>query len=255
MGIKVKDITFTAIDALSFKISGYTKDIEEYKEGTKIKALKAPNGLHLTLGLAVEVDRNWYIINSIKVDSRFKSTTYILSMADRTKSSTFLMPMIGGDRSLYFWESLFVNCHLYLEDDVYHMALVYRFSSDPLFVKFEQTIKQFESFVKILDPDPHYVVFVLKVPKTQTTNFKKFMKGKYSKLSARYKDAIEDFHNFSPTGTIMQVLHKLAPRKKLLESLLDCELTDDAELLSIIDLEKEILNMENYIKKTKYIGL
>ena len=61
MGIKVKDITFTAIDALSFKISGYTESIKEYTEGTKIKALKAPNGLHLTLGLAVEVDRNWYI--------------------------------------------------------------------------------------------------------------------------------------------------------------------------------------------------
>jgi|TARA_B110000908_G_scaffold28984_1_gene34066 hypothetical protein len=253
MGIKVKDITFKAIDALSFKISGYTEGIKEYKEGKQIKELKGPDGLHLSLGLAVEVDRNWYIINSIKVDNRFKNTTYILSMADRTKSSTFLMPMIGGDRSLYFWESLFVNCHLYIEEDVYHMALVYRYSSDPLFLKFEQTVRKFESFVKILDPDPHYVVFILNVPKKQARNFQKFMKGKYSKLSARYKDAIEDFHNFSPTGTIMQVVHKLAPRKKLLEGLLGCTLEDDSELMSIINLEKEILNMEKYIKKTKTI--
>jgi hypothetical protein len=253
MGLDINDITFKAVNALSFRVSGQTDSITEYKEGTVIKALKGPEGLHLTLGLAVEVDRHWYIINSIKADKRFKNTTYLLSMADRTKSTTFLMPMIGGNRSLYFWESLFVNCHLYVEDSVYHMALVYRFSSDPLFVKFEQTVRKFESFVKVLDPDPNYVVFILKVPEGQATNFRKFMKGKYSLLSARYKDVIEDFHDFSPTGTIMQVLHKLAPRKKLLENLLNCDLADDSELLSIIDLEKEILNMEHYIKKTKTI--
>ena len=253
MGIKVKDITFKAINALSFRVGGYTEDIKEYKEGKTIKALKGPKGLHLTLGLAVEIEKHWYIINSIKVDKRFKKTTYILSMADRTKSSTFLMPMIGGDRSLFFWESLFVNCHLYLENNVYHMALVYRYSSDPLFLKFEQTVKKFESFVKALDPDPHYVVFILNVPKKQTRNFKKFMRGKYSKLSARYKDAIEDFHAFAPTGTIMQVVHKMEPRRKLLEGLLGCTLEDDSELMSIITLEKEILNMEQYIKKTKTI--
>jgi hypothetical protein len=255
MGIKVKDPSYTIIDALSFRVGGNTKGFTTVKEDGKIKALKGPNGIHLTLGIAIEVGKNWYIVNSIKEDTKSRNPSYILSMADKTKSTTFLMPMIGGDRSLFFWETLFVNCHLYLENDVYHMALVYRFSSDPLFVKFEQTVKKFESFVKTIDPDPGYVVFILKVPQNQTRNFKKFMKGQYSKLSQKYKDTIESFHEFHPNGTIMQVLGKKKSRKDVLEKILGCELDEGSELLSIIDLDKELLNMEKYIKKTKYIGL
>lgn len=255
MGVKMTEIKFAIINALSFKLSGYTKDLIIHKKGGKIKSIQDKEGLHLTLGLVVEVQKRWYIINSIKEERIGTNVSYILSMADRTKSSLFLMPMIGGDRSLFFWETLFVNCHLYKEEDVYHMALVYRFSSDPLFVKFEQTVKKFESFVKTMDPDPGYVVFILKVPPKQIRNFKKFIKGQYSKFSMRYKNAIETFHNFKPDNTIMQVLNKSAERKELLEKMLDCTLEDDSELLSIIDLEKELLNMEKYIKQTKHIGL
>ena len=101
MGIKVKDPSYTIIDALSFRIGGNTKGFTAIMEEGKIKALKGPDELHLTLGLAVEVDKNWYIVNSIKEDSKSRNQSYILSMADRTKSTTFLMPMIGGEIDRY----------------------------------------------------------------------------------------------------------------------------------------------------------
>lgn len=255
MGIKSKELIFTPVDALSFRITGGTSTLEPHKSEDIIYALEGPEGLHITLDLAVEVKRHWYIVNSIKEEIIGNVVSYKLSMAERTKSSTFLMPMIGGDRSLFFWNSLFVNCHLYKEDDKYYIALVYRFSSDPLFIKFEQAVKKFESFSKVLDPDPTYVVFILNIPVKQKRNFNKFMKGLYSQMSQRYKDQIIEFHNFNLKGVTAQVLYKQKARRKFLEDLLECDLPEDSELLSIIDMSREMLNMDKYIRKNKYIGL
>ena len=66
MGIKSKELIYTPVDALSFRITGGTSILEPHKSENVIHALEGPDGLHITLDLAVEVKRHWYIVNSIK---------------------------------------------------------------------------------------------------------------------------------------------------------------------------------------------
>ena len=119
MGIKSKELIFTPVDALSFRITGGTSTLEPHTSENIIYSLEGPEGLNITLDLAVQVKKHWYIVNEIQEEIIGNVVSYKLSMANRTKSSTFLMPMIGGDRSLFFWNSLFVNCHLYYKVNVY----------------------------------------------------------------------------------------------------------------------------------------
>ena len=39
------------------------------------------------------------------------------------------MPMLGGGRKLFFWNKLFLNCFIKIEDDKYCIALLYHFST------------------------------------------------------------------------------------------------------------------------------
>ena len=79
------------------------------------------------------------------------------------------------------------------------------------------------------------------------TNFEKFKQGKYSKLTDAYKLKILDFHNMAADSTLAQILFKSTSRKKELEVKLDAELPDNSELLSIIDIDKETLDLKYYI--------
>ena len=77
----------------------------------------------------------------------------------------------------------------------------------------------------------------------------------YSQMSQRYKDQIIEFHDFNLKGVTAQVLYKQKARRKFLEDLLECDLPENSELLSIIDMSSEMLDMNKYIRKNKYIGL
>ena len=65
-------------------------------------------------------------------------------MFKRTKSSTFILPMLGGNRKLFLWNKLFVNAHL----DGKNITLVYRNSNDILFEKFVDALKTFKNLIE-----------------------------------------------------------------------------------------------------------
>jgi len=199
------------------------------------------------LGDTVTVKNKPYKINSISKSIVGKKLVYNLSSASLTKSSMFVLPMLGGERRLFMFDSLFVNCFISSEKYKNKIILVYRFSGKGVFLKFEQALKQFRGFVDTFDPSPHFVAFVFDVPDTHKENYVRFLNGRYSKLSPEYKDKILDFHDFEIDGQLAQILFKSNKRRLKLETELGIELDDNAEVYSVMNEEEEMFNPETYI--------
>ena len=246
MAVKSKELIYTPIDALSFRISGGTYALTPIKENNIITSLNKDDSPLFTLGLTVEIKKRKYKINVIEEFIYNNKAYYTISIAKRTKASTFLLPMLGGRRNLYFWNSLFLNCFIKTDEDEDCIALLYRWSSDPLYLKFEKALSKFRSFRRRYDPSPNLVMFVFNIPKKYIRNYNKFINGQYSKLSKSYKFAILEFHDKDLGDTVGQVLFKAERRKNILERKLGEKLPEDSELLSIIDVNAETYNSEMY---------
>lgn len=247
MAVKCKQLVYTPTSPLTFRISGGTKVLTAHKDSDgNITALEGPDGLHLNVGLKTKIKRLKYKINIIEEVWTKSTLSYDLHIDKRTKSSIFLLPMFGGTRNLFMWNQLFMNCFLKIDDGKPCIQLLYRFSGDPLFLKFEQALSKFKSFVRKEDPDDGFVLFTFKVPDRQARNYKKFIAGQYSKFSKLYKMTLLEFHDFDVDGLIGQVIFKSSSRKVELEAKLGCNLPEDSELLSIVDVEKETFNPEKY---------
>ena len=168
-------------------------------------------------------------------------------MAKRTKSSTFIIPMLGGGRRLFFWTRLFLNCFIRTSQDKWCIALLYRWSGDPLFLKFEKALSHFRDFDRMYDPTNNTVLFIFNIPDAFKKDFTKFLKGEYSKLSEQYKIDILRFHNQSIDSEVGQILYQDPERRIRMEEELGVKFAKDTELLSIMDIENETLNIKNYV--------
>ena len=223
MAVKCKDLVYTQINALSFKISGATHLLTPNKKDGIIQSLEGPDGLMFPLGLTLEIKKRKYKVNLIKEILINKVNYYTVSIDKRTKSSTFVMPMLGGHRDLYFWNKLFINCFIATE-----------------------ALSKFKNFRRRYDPNPDYVMFVFDVPNKHIKNYKNFINGKYSKFSSDYKFDVLEFHDKELDNELGQILFKSEKRKKEMEHKLDITLPKNSELLSIIDIEQETYNPEIY---------
>ena len=244
--MKCKELTYTPVNALTFKITGGTKSITPHKVNSIIQSLESPDGIIQTLGVRADIKGIKYKANIIEEKWRNKILTYEVSCAKRTKSSIFVLPMLGGNRNLYFWNQLFLNCFIATEEDKDCIVLAFRFSSDPLFIKFEKALTKFRTFIRKEDPHPGFVYFVFNIPPKYYTDYYKFINGKYSELSKLYKINLLEFHNFDVDSMIGKVIFKAPERKQELEKKLGCILETNSELLSIIDISKETFNPEIY---------
>lgn len=244
--MKCKELIYTPINALSFRITGGTDLLTPNKKNNIIESLESPDGTIFSLGLTLEIKKRKYKVNLIEETIINKTKYYTISIAKRTKSSIFIMPMLTGNRNLFFWNRLFVNCFIATEEEKDCIALLYRWSSDPLYLKFEKALSKFSYFRRRYDPSPNYVMFIFDVPKKQVRNYNKFIKGKYSKFSKSYKIDILDFHDADIEDEIGQILCKSDKRRRAMENRLDTILPEDSELLSIIDVKNETYNSETY---------
>ena len=104
MAIKCKELVYTPINALSFRVTGGVKTLTAHEVNGQIQSLEGPKGLNISLGLTLEIKNIKYKVNIIEKAFAGKTTYYKVSMAKRSKSSTFVMPMLSGNKSLYFWE-------------------------------------------------------------------------------------------------------------------------------------------------------
>ena len=63
-----------------------------------------------------------------------------LMTAALNTSSIMALPLLGGTRELFMWDKLFVNAFVETESFDTGIALLYRYSSLPIFTKFESAL-------------------------------------------------------------------------------------------------------------------
>lgn len=246
------ELIYTPVNALTFKITGNTLCLKPvYNDKKHIVALKGPEDISIDLGLTVLVRKLKYKVNIIEripneILSISNKVEYHISIAKRTKASTFLTPMLPGTKKLYFWNKLFLNCFIGTDEDDRCIALLFRWSSDLRFIKFEKLLSTFKMFRRRYDPNPHLVMFVFDIPKGYGKDYRAFTTGKYSKMSREYKIDILDFHDADIQDEIGQIIFKSSKRRELLEEKLGAILPEDSELLSILDTKIEIYDPKIY---------
>jgi len=247
MGIKCKEVIFNPKAPLYFIISGGTHSINPQYNNDEIVSLAMPDNYFITLGDTIRIKDEPYKINIISKVLDGSAITYQLKTAERTKSSIFILPMLSGSRHLFLYDSHLINAFIGYKDIKDHIILLYRWSEDPLFAKFDLALKKFPTFVKSFAADPQHSVYIFSIPDAHLEHFKLFKKGKYSKLEDEFKLKILDFHNMSVDSALSKILFKANDRKEELEKKLDAELPEDSELLSIINLETEVLDLNYYL--------
>lgn len=250
MPVKCKEVLISQNDALTLRITGGTSTIKSHSVDGKIQSLEMPGDYFISVGTVVHSGKTKkipYPVNKITKTSINSVVTYNLHVAARNKSSLFIMPMLTGKRNLFFYNKLLMNCFIGTPDHPNCIALLYRWSGDPLFLKFEQALKKFRSFKCSYDPSPFHVMFIFEVPHDQQENYNKILEGKYSKITPDYKSQILEFHGFEENGELGQILYKSPKRKARLESALGVDLPKDSELYSVMDLKEETFNYKTYI--------
>ena len=160
----------------------------------------------------------------------------------KNKSSEFLLPMLGGNKTLFMYNSLLKNCYAGTNEDKNCIVLVYKYSDSLLFNKFERAIIKLRSFKKAFDLRK-YTIFIFKIPTYYKKEYKHFMDGKYSKFSLEYKLQILGFHEQEIEDRLGQILFKCEDLKNKLEYELDEILPEDSELYSILNMKQEIFNL------------
>lgn len=245
--------TLTPQNGRSVRLSGGVINLQQEVNDSDIVKLYNDSGLTYTVGDTIYPKPKYpYKFNYIfqaKVNERLVG--YDLVVAKLTTSSTFALPFLGGNRNLFMWSKLFINCFIGTEPNNTGevIALLYRFSGDPLFLKFEEALCSFRNFINRYDPDPYHVMFVFSPPLSASKSFEHFVNGRYSKIDDLWKLKILEFHGFDVDGHTGKILFQSASLRKELEEKLDVELPEDSELFSILDLNYEVFNPEFYLPK------
>lgn len=171
---------------------------------------------------------------------------YDLSLAKQNLSSIFVAPLLGGNRELFLWEKNFINAFIETPDETGIIALLYRFSGDPLFLKFESALCAFRTFKYKIDTDSSHVMFVFDIPDTTKSAYERIVKSEYSKIDDFIKLKILDYHGFAMDGQTARVLFKSNILKEELEAKLNCTIPAENELHSCLDMSQERFDPEYY---------
>lgn len=248
MGIKCKEVIFNPVAPLYFIISGGTLTITPQYEGEdKIVSLAMPDNTFITVGDTLKIKEDAYKVNIINKVKEGNSVIYHIKTAERTKASIFVLPMLSGDKNLFLYDSQLINAFINYSTTEDHIILLYRWSVDPLFTKFDKALQKFPTFIRTFNADPQHVVYIFSIPTHHDLNFKYFKEGKYSKLEDEFKLKILDFHAMSVDSALSKILFKSEDRRKELEEKLNAEIPENSELLSIINIENETLNLDYYL--------
>ena len=198
----------------------------------------------IDLGQTVKYKGNIpYKINAIQEITK----GYELVVAPKSKASLFLLPILGTRHDDFFYHTLFCNAFIALEDEPNCLALLYRFSGKGEFLRFEQKLRQLSSFKRMEDPSPYFTLFVFNIPTEYLEDYQNFCLGKYSKLSATLKDKIFQFHQADANSVLGQILYKSTKRRLRMQESLGMQIDEDAELLSVPNLEQEVYRKEIYV--------
>ena len=107
MEVDKKEVKWTVDSPLSLSLKG---DLDFKESNGIIKSVTlADSALTLPVGHTQMYRKMPYKINFIE---KVSNHSCLLKIANRTKASLFIMPMLGGNKDLYFYDSLFLNAFI-----------------------------------------------------------------------------------------------------------------------------------------------
>ena len=126
MPVKCDTVLFNIVNARTVRLTGGTKSIEPHKFNKKIVSLQIKNRI-LSVGETVSVKKNKFKINIIEKKTLGNILVYELHMAKQTKSNIFLLPMLSGERRLYFYDTHLINTFIGTKEqkDCIALKLIY----------------------------------------------------------------------------------------------------------------------------------
>jgi hypothetical protein len=242
-----KKLNFKIVNGRTVRLNNVKDFYEELGDNDEVVRIYTDSGIEIKLGDTIHANRGYpHRVNHIlrgKVDSRI--VCYDLISTKSTSSTTFVTPFLGVSKSLMLWDTLFVNTYVnVLPDHEKCIALLYRFSGDAKFLKFESALCSFRTFVKKYDPDPYHVLFVFDVPDSAKKSYQRYLDGEYSEIDGLWKLKILDFHDYDRYGHTGQILHRDDELREKIETKLDVTLPPGSELHSRPDMDVETYNPE-----------
>jgi hypothetical protein len=243
-------IIFAPVNGRTIRMTGSVADYSRvYDEDGKTITALVNGKLKHDLGSIVRGrTKNPYKVNHIipLYNAVNLLAGYDLLVAKATKSTIFLCPMLGGKRELFYWNNLLVNAFLAIPNEENVIALLYRFSGDATFTKFEHALEKFGTFKYKIDTDPYHVLFVFGIPEHAQGAYEHFINGRYSEIDDIIKLKILDYHGFNMDGSTAKILFKSPSLKAELEEQLDVTIPEGNELHSPPKLNEETFDPELY---------
>lgn len=244
-----KTMRFVPLDATKLLLNTSSVafiDSEKDIDGN-ITAISLEGKYEIHLGdqyeIRVGVINSIYVVNSILVHKDENSV--VLLSETPTKTSVFLLPLLGKTKTQLRYTSYYSNT--YLSKDYKALLLVYRFTGTSMYKQFEQYMMTDSLCVTHTDHDPYHVVYMFAIPREFREDVKHFVEGKYSKFSKKLRQRITKFYG-NKDASVIKVIDKDQDFKLQLEKSLGVELPEDSELASKPDLSNEIYEIK-YVEK------
>ncbi len=157
----------------------------------------------------------------------------------RNKCTDYLMPILEGIKSEYYYDSYLINA--YLSADVTKLRLRYRFSKHEEYRKLEKFLCNHRLYIKTKDIDYDFVDYEFGISAEFDEDVTNFLDGKYSKFSPQLKINIGRFHALKARSRMILVLNKDESLKKEIESRLSVSI-GDIDLDDRPKIDEEILD-------------
>lgn len=109
----------------------------------------------------------------------------------RNKSNTYIFPYLDWQVQFEFIENI-ANTYLYYSDDEKYFCVLYKWSSDPRFMKFENKMFSNHLFVDHLDYED-YVLYRFRLSRAMQEAVDLFVKGGYKDFQPEHKNFIRDY--------------------------------------------------------------
>jgi len=166
------------------------------------------------------------------------------------KSYTYIQPLLSEymDVRREGLINVFIGSTEKPEYDL-NIFMLYRYSGNLDFVKYEDYVETSPLFLEKYDPDKYHVMFILRVPERFKEVYKSFKEGKYSRFPKTYKTLILMYHNIIDSNhKVAKVLYRHTDLREELEDRIGTFLPEGSEVSSIPDMSLEVYTDSMKIK-------
>ena len=150
-----------------------------------------------------------------------------------TKSMTYIMPIFAREIGFKFLNRI-VGSYLENNSQEKLYSVVYKFSSKPAYIDYEETLAKHPLYVGHEDYDDH-VLYKFKTTDRIQATIELFKEGKYSGFSEKDKGdvyGILEMRGFTKMSQLKQIFNRDETLRKQMQKDLKCEIPVGSELSS-----------------------